>query len=259
MKIYFDVPFILTSLVLISGLIAIIDLLFLAKNRKRRNQHRPWLVEHAYSFFPMLLLVWTMRSFIVQPYRVPTGSLEPTILPGDFIVVNQFAYGLRLPVLNFKLLHLGEPKRGDIALFRYPNDPSIIYVKRVIGLPGDHITYRDKILTINDKIISQEFVGIDLDTENGFNIPVKVFMEDLDGVKHKIFVKPDYEDGMDIDVIVPENNYFMMGDNRDSSADSRYWGFMPEENLIGKAFGIWMNFDTDNLKVKWDRIGKKIQ
>lgn len=259
MKIYFDVPFILTSLVLISGLITLIDALFYAKKRKNHKTHKPWIVEHAHSFFPMLLLVWTVRSFIIQPYRVPTGSLEPTILPGDFIVVNQFAYGLRLPVLNIKLLHLGEPKRGDIALFRYPNDPSVIYVKRVVGLPGDHIAYHNKILTINDKIMPQDFVGIDLDTENGFTVPVKVFVENLDGIKHKIFIKPDHEDGMDVDVIVPENNYFMMGDNRDSSADSRYWGFMPEENLIGKAFGIWMNFDTDNFKVKWERIGKKIQ
>lgn len=259
MKIYFDVPFILTALVLISGLITLIDALFFAKKRKSDQARKPWIIEHAHSFFPMLLLVWTVRSFIIQPYRVPTGSLEPTILPGDFIVVNQFAYGLRLPVLNIKLWHLGMPKRGDIALFRYPNDPSVIYVKRVVGLPGDHIVYHDKVLTINNKIIPQEFVGIDLDTENGFSVPVKVFTEDLDGIKHRIFIKPNYEDSMDVNVIVPENNYFMMGDNRDSSADSRSWGFMPEENLIGKAFGIWMNFDTGSFNIKWERIGKKIK
>ena len=257
MKIYFDLPFFLTALVLITGVISLIDVLFLAKKRAA-NQKQPWLVEHARSFFLMLLLVWVVRSFIFDHNRVPSGSLEPTILPGDFILVNKFAYGIRLPVLNTKIWQLGAPKRGDIALFRYPNDPSIIYVKRVIGLPGDHIVYHHKILTINGKEMSQEFMGLDLDSEGGLMVPVKVFMENLAGVKHKIFIKPDHENGTDIDVMVPDNNYFMMGDNRDSSADSRYWGFMPEENLVGRAFGIWMNFDTNNFTMQWKRIGTKI-
>jgi len=257
MKIYFDLPFVLTLLVLITGVITLIDILFLAKKRKSTHK-RFWLLEHARSFFPMLLLILLARSFIFDHNRVPSPSLAPTILPGDFILVNKFAYGIRLPVLNTKIWHLGAPKRGDIALFRYPNDPSIIYVKRVIGLPGDHIVYRNKTLIINDKEMSQEFIGLDFDKEHGINIPVKVFMENLDGIKHKIFIKPDHEDGVDVDVMVPDNNYFMMGDNRDSSSDSRYWGFMPEQNLVGKALGIWMNFDTNDFTVQWKRIGTKI-
>lgn len=257
MKIYFDLPFVLTSLVLITGIITLVDVLFLAKKRTS-NQKQSWLIENVRSFFLMLLLVWVVRSFIFDHNRVPSGSLKPTVLSGDFILVNKFAYGVRLPILNTKIWHLGAPKRGDIALFRYPNDPSIIYVKRVIGLPGDHVIYHNKILTINDKEVSQEFIGLDLDSENGLTTPVKVYMENLDGIKHKIFIKPDHENDADVDVIVPDNNYFMMGDNRDSSADSRYWGFMPEQNLVGKALGIWMNFNTDDFTIQWKRIGTKI-
>ena len=255
---FFDVPLILTLLVLISGIIALADILFFAKKRPA-DKNRPLVIEYARSFFPMLLLIWAIRSFLIQPYRVPTGSLEPTILPGDFIVVNQFAYGLRLPVLNTKILSIGEPKRGDIALFRSPKDP-ILLIKRVIGLPGDHVVYQNKVLTINGKTMLQKPVGMALDVEGGFSTPVQVMSEQLDGVEHEIFIKSGRNEwGKKVDVIVPENSYFMMGDNRDSSSDSRYWGFAPEKNLIGKAFGIWMSWDSEDTKVRWERIGKKIQ
>ncbi|EKE01677.1 MAG: hypothetical protein ACD_21C00073G0002 [uncultured bacterium] len=257
MHIYFDVPFILTSLVLISGLIALIDILFFAKKRSS-HQKQPLVVEYARSFFPMLLLVWVIRSFLIQPYRVPTGSLEPTVLPGDFIAVNQFAYGLRIPVLNIKFFNVGEPKRGDIALFRYPKDPSMIYVKRVIGLPGDHVVYNNKTLTINGDRMWQTPFGMDLDLEGKFPIPVQVRVEQLGTVSHKIFIRPGHKEWENIDVVVPQGSYFMVGDNRDGSADSREWGFVPEENLIGKAFGTWMSWDSDATKVRWNRIGKKI-
>jgi len=256
MKIYFDVPFFLTSLVLISGGVALFDILFLAKKRGRKQQ--PVVVEYAYSFFPMLLLVWAIRSFLIQPYRVPTGSLEPTIFPGEFIVVNQFAYGLRLPVLNTKLLNIGEPQRGDIALFRYPKNPGVVYVKRVIGLPGDHVVYKDKILNINGKQMQQEPLGMDLDTEGKFSTPVQVRMEHLGKVDHKIYIRPGRKEWEKIDVVVPQGSYFMMGDNRDSSEDGRAWGFVPEENLIGKAFGVWMSWDSEGSSIRWNRIGSKI-
>jgi signal peptidase I len=257
MNIYFDVPFILTSLVLISGLIALIDILFLAK-RRAANKKMPLVIEYARSFFPVLLLVLVIRSFLIQPYRVPSGSLEPTVLPGDFIAVNQFAYGLRLPVFNTKVLSIGEPKRGDIALFRFPKDQSKIFVKRVIGLPGDHITYNEKTLTINGDRAWQTPLGIDLDAENGLMIPVEVRVEQLEKTAHKIFVKPGYKIGESFDLVVPSGHYFMMGDNRDDSDDSRDWGFVPEENLVGSAFGVWMSWDSDKTTVRWSRMGKKI-
>jgi signal peptidase I len=257
MKIYFDVPFFLTALVLITGLISLFDILFLAKKRIDKKAY-PIVIEYARSFFPMLLLVWAIRSFLIQPYRVPSGSLEPTILPGDFIVVNQFAYGLRFPVFNTKFLNISEPKQGDIALFRYPKNPSIIYVKRVIGLPGDHVAYRNKVLTINGTRMNQIPLGMDLDEEGKFSIPVQVRIEKLGDVVHKIFIRPGYKEWEDIDIVVPKNSYFMMGDNRDSSEDGRAWGFVPEENLIGKAFGTWMSWDSENMDVRWSRIGKGI-
>ncbi len=256
MNFSFDLPFILTALVFISGVVALVDVLFLAKKRAA-HKSQPLVIEYARSFFPMLLLVWLIRSFLIQPYRVPTSSLEPTILPGDFIVVNQFAYGLRFPVLNAKIFSLGVPKRGDIALFRSPVD-TLILVKRVIGLPGDRIVYKDKILTINGRQMLQTPAGMDLDAEDKFFTPVQVRIEKLDNVEHKIFIKTGKE-WEKIDVVVPAGSYFMMGDNRDSSNDSRYWGFVSEKNLIGKALGIWMSWDSEGVKVRWDRIGKKIK
>ena len=262
MNISFDVPFILTSLVLISGIIALVDILFLAKKRSAHTK-QPLVFEYARSFFPMLLLVWVIRSFLIQPYRVPTGSLEPTILPGDFIVVNQFAYGLRFPVLNTRFFKIGEPKRGDIALFRHPKNPknpNMILVKRVIGLPGDHVVYQDKVLTINGKEMVQTPAGMDLDMEGEFATPVQVRVEHLDNnIEHKIFIKSGRNEWEKIDVTVPAKSYFMMGDNRDSSSDSRSWDFMPEKNLIGKAFGTWLSWDSEGARVRWERIGKKIK
>lgn len=260
----FDFAFILTLLVLLTGGIALIDWLFFSRRRKAQHRPVPFLVEQARSFFPVFLAVWIIRSFIVQPYRVPTGSLEPTVMPGDFIVVNQFAYGLRLPVLNKKILEVGEPKTGDIALFRFPPDPTINYVKRVIGVPGDRVVYKHKQLTINGKLMPQTLVKetVDMDPDRA-PVPVYEKMEDLAGVKHPIYVWPEGGSDTDFDIVVPEGMYFMMGDNRDNSLDSRKWGFVPEANLIGKAFGIWMSWDASPQvpfyqKIRWDRIGKKV-
>ncbi|CAL7961700.1 Signal peptidase I [Gammaproteobacteria bacterium] len=258
MNFFFDLPFILTLLVLVSGAIALIDVLFLAK-KCAAHKKQPLVIEYARSFFPMLLLVWIIRSFLIQPFRVPTGSLEPTVMPGDFIVVSQFAYGLRTPVLNIKFFNLGEPKRGDIALFRSPPNPSILYIKRVIGLPGDHVVYQNKILTINGHQMLQTPAGMDLDVEDKFSTPVQVRVEQLgNNVEHKIFIKSGRNELEKIDIVVPEGSYFMMGDNRDSSADSRSWGVMPEKNLIGRVFGVWMSWDSEGTRVRWERIGKKI-
>jgi signal peptidase I len=259
MHIYFDFPFILTSLTILSGLLALIDIIFFAPNRKKTNKKQPLIFEYARSFFPMLLIVLIIRSFIIQPYRVPSGSLSPTVLPGDFIAVNQFAYGLRLPVINYKIVPIGEPRRGDIVLFRWPENPKLIFVKRVVGLPGDRLAYHDKVLEINGIKAQQQFLHKDLSVDpNKPPTPVLRKLEDLLGIKHQIFIHEVGGQTQNFNIIVPEGQYFMMGDNRDDSDDSRYWGFVPEENLIGKAFLIWMSLDAKNYKIRWTRIGDKV-
>lgn len=254
----FNFPLILSLLVIISGVIALIDILFFAKKRKAKGKtKKPIVIEYARSFFPILLIVLLIRSFLIQPYRVPTGSLEPTIMPGDFIAVNQFAYGLRLPVLHYKLVPVSEPKRGEIALFRWPKNPSIIFVKRVIGLPGDHIIYKNKVLTINGKVMQQTDAGFGLDVEpnRSFAIPVVKKIENLDGVKHQIQLFQKGGDDSSYNIVVPKGCYFMMGDNRDDSDDSRSWGCVPEANLVGKAMVIWMSWNPEKNWFRWNRIG----
>lgn len=253
----FDVPLVLTLLVLVSGAVSLLDICCFSKKRIA-GEKQPLLIEYARSFFPVFFLVLLLRSFLIQPYRVPTGSLAPTVLPGDFIVVKQYSYGLRMPVLNTKIVNIGEPKRGDIALFRFPHDLSKIYVKRVIGLPGDHVVYREKLLTINNQLAWQTPIGMDLDVENGFSVPVQARVEQLDQITHKIFIKPGYKDWESVDLMVPQGFYFMMGDNRDNSVDSRVWGLVPEANLVGKAVAIWLSWDSEKIGVRWERIGKKI-
>lgn len=259
----------LTLAVGITGLIALVDALCMRRARKAKNQQDPTLIEYCRSFFPVLLIVWVIRSFLIQPYKVPTGSLEPTVMPGDFIAVNQFAYGLKFPIGNYKMIATGDPKRGDIVLFHYPPNPKVIYVKRLIGLPGDHIQYKNKILYINGKKQPQKLLGHDFDYGDGpgQTAPVDVYEEDLDGVWHKIFRRPDSDDGQfpletdsmgDFSYTVPKGKYFMMGDNRDNSADSRYFGAVPERNIIGKAFGVWMSWDPVHHRVRWDRIGDSL-
>jgi len=267
--VYLGFAFGLTIAVAISGLIALADMLLFRKKRKKSGQKDPVLIEYCRSFFPVLLLVWVVRSFIVQPYKVPTGSLEPTVMPGDFIAVNQFAYGIKFPIGNFKLIPTGEPKRGDIVLFHYPPNPKVIYVKRLIGEPGDTISYKNKVLTINGKVQTQKFLGHDYDYGNapGETQPVDVYEEDLNGRWHKIFRRPyvapnDFkmatDSAGDFTYVVPKGHYFMMGDNRDNSQDSRYFGAVPERNIIGKAFGVWMSWDPVHHRVRWHRIGDSL-
>lgn len=254
-----DFPLVLVILTFVCGLIWLIDVLFLAKSRKKLGKKMPAWIDYGRSFFPVFLLVLIIRSFVIQPFRVPTGSLEPTILPNDFVAVNQFAYGLRLPVLNTKILNIGEPKRGDIVVFRFPGDTKVDYVKRVVGIPGDHIVYKNRILYINGQEMPQKYINDVVDIEPTGNMPSQLMEEDLMGVKHKIILHKDqYKETSDVDVVVPQGMYFMMGDNRDGSADSRYWGFVPEENLVGKAFLIWLSWDGDKHTIRWSRIGTVI-
>lgn len=252
----FNFELILFYLVIISGLIALYDIIFLAKKRAS-NAKLPVVIDYARSFFPILLIVFLLRSFLYEPFRIPSGSLKPSLEIGDFILVNKFDYGIRLPVFHNKIFKTGEPKRGDIMVFRWPPNPSVLFIKRVVGLPGDRISYINKVLTINGIPVPQEFDKntIDIDeTGNSYEVIQKT--EDLLGVKHNIYLVPD-RFGLDYkDIIVPPNMYFAMGDNRDNSADSRWFGYVPEENIVGKAVLTWMSWDSNNYSIRWNRLGK---
>ena len=214
----------------------------------KNNKKLPFLAEQARSFFPVLFIVFILRSFLFEPFRVPTGSLEPTILPGDFVVANKYSYGLKLPVWGNELLAVGKPERGDIAIFHIPVDDKTWLVKRVVGVPGDKISYIDKKLHINGKELEYNFIKETKDTE-----------ENLLGTKHKIYVTPARDSVSFKDLVVPEGNYFMMGDNRDNSDDSRYWGFVPFDNFEGKAVMIWFSWDQYSwTNFRWDRIGTSL-
>jgi signal peptidase I len=260
MAFYF--PLILTLVVLLTGIVTLLDKLLWEPKRKHAADNVnagikiPKFIEYSRSFFPVLLIVLLIRSFIFQPYRVPTGSLEPTILPGDMLVVSQFSYGLRLPVIHKKIINIGEPKRGDIVVFRNPENPKMDLVKRVIGVPGDHIQYRDKVLYINGQQAEQQFIASTVDHE--IEQPVIEKQENLLGIKHNIFIWPIGGDNRSYDVTVPDGNYFMMGDNRDDSGDSRYWGFAPEANIIGKAKYIILSWDSQKHQIRSQRLFKSI-
>jgi signal peptidase I len=226
---------------------------------------QPTWVEYSGSFFPVIALVFFLRSFLFEPFKIPSSSMVPTLLVGDLILVNKFDYGVRLPVLNKKIIDVGNPQRGDVMVFKYPKDMSQDYIKRVIGVPGDKITYDNKRLTVNGVAVEYEPMDDYLDDESV--VYHKQLMEKLANAPHRIL---NTKDARTINLsaveefphhenctysydkftcIVPEGNYFMMGDNRDNSADSRYWGFVPDQNIVGKAVFVWMNFG--NLK----RIG----
>lgn len=250
-------PLILVVAVLISGLVYVVDWAILAK--RRGEAPAPVWIEYPRSFFPILLTVLLIRSFLVEPFRIPTGSLEPTLLVGDFIAVNKYDYGLRLPVLDSKILPISEPKRGDIIVFHWPPNPSIDYIKRVVGVPGDKISYINKVLYINGQPMTQQAEGVSLQQdEYGNTWKVLKMQEDLAGVKHNIYLREDVQPQDFSDVVVPKGQYFAMGDNRDDSQDSRYWGFVPEGNLVGKAVAVWFSWNGITDSVRWHRIGRLV-
>jgi signal peptidase I len=222
---------------------------------------QPVWVEYSGSFFPVIALVFFLRSFLYEPFKIPSGSMLPTLFIGDMILVNKFTYGIRLPIINKKIIELNNPKRGDVMVFKYPENPSLDYIKRVVGVPGDKIVYKNKRLAINDKELSYESMRDFLHEGTSLTYSTQL-NENLTGVPHKIlndeqkpaFVRnyrqfpefPNRElcsyDESGFTCTVPAGHYFMMGDNRDNSEDSRYWGFVPDQNIVGKAFFIWMNF-----------------
>lgn len=218
------------------------------------------IVEYARAFFPVILVVFVLRSFIVEPFRIPTGSMVPSLKAGDFILVNKFSYGLRLPVVDTKVVDLGSPERGDIMVFRFPHDESVNYIKRVIGVPGDRILYRDKQLFINGEPVEQDAVGpYSYRGGSGRVVMAHERLEHLDGSPHDILVDPSRPERA-LELTVPEGSYFVMGDNRDYSNDSRFWGFVPEANIVGEAFLIWFSWDKANGGgVNWSRIGDIIR
>jgi signal peptidase I len=265
----FDFSFILTVATLITGLIWALDAWLWKPGRMQRASasgtaadqvREPIVVEYARSFFPVILIVLVIRSFLFEPFRIPSNSMMPTLLDGDFIFVNKFAYGLRLPVLNSKIVEIGQPKRGDVIVFRLPSDPSVNYIKRLVGLPGDHIAVRSERLYINEQLVPVEKKGLYMGPRNtGYEAGADEAVENLDGVRHRVLYIQGRQPA-DYDQVVPAGHYFFMGDNRDNSQDSRFpiVGFVPEENLVGKAVRIWLNWDLPEMPI-WNRIGDAIQ
>jgi signal peptidase I len=258
----FDFLNILALLTLLTGVVTLVDFLRIAKHRRERKAagkevKYPFLIDYSRAFFPVLLIVLVLRSFIVQNYKVPTGSLEPTIMPGDLIAVNQYDYGIKLPLWGVTLIPIGKPKVGEVALFRWPVNPSVTFVKRVIGMPGDKVSYVDKVLYINGQKQTQKYLGTAVDKE-GSPTEVKVYSENLAGYTHNIWIRPGMSANNFRDLVVPAGHYFMMGDNRDNSDDSRDWGFVPENAFLGRSMVVWMNFRLSPFSVDWHRIGSNL-
>ncbi len=276
-------PLLLVIAVAVCGLLALLDLVFFAPRRRaaiasyqgsvsppdgvviEKLNKEPLLVEYGKSFFPVLFIVLVLRSFLVEPFQIPSGSMKPTLDVGDFILVNKFSYGIRLPVIDKKIIEVGDPQRGDVMVFRYPSDPNVNYIKRVVGLPGDVIRYTsDKRLFVNGESVAEKLIGSDPNTLGS----AELYEEKLGAVEHQIRKEMSrYRSPPDNQWTVPAGHYFMMGDNRDNSNDSRYWddpaipkdllGMVPDKNIVGKAFAVWMSWPEPKLShlPNFSRVG----
>ena len=253
-----DFAAVLLLAAVITGLIWLYDAKF-ARKRRTSDLPEPVVVDMARAFFPVIVIVFLIRSFWVEPLKIPSGSMKPTLLVGDFILVNKYTYGIRLPVVNKKIIDINPIKRGDVVVFRYPANPNVDYIKRVVGTPGDRVVYRNKRLTVNDELAPIQSSGYYTDAELNY-LRLPTYSEKLGDHTHQMMVVPaqppvdlaqvqqfanrgncEYNDD-GFSCTVPAGHYFMMGDNRDQSSDSRYWGFVPDDHVKGRAFLVWMNF-----------------
>ena len=253
-----DFAAVLLIAAVITGLLWLYDARW-ARKRRSAGEAEPVLIDMARAFFPVIVVVFLIRSFWVEPFKIPSGSMKPTLLVGDFILVNKYTYGIRIPVVNKKVIDVNPIARGDVIVFRYPADPSVDYIKRVIGLPGDRIDYRNKRLSINGEPVSVQNSGFYTDAELNY-LRLPTYIEKIGEHTHQMMVVPaqppvelaqvrqfahrencEYNDE-GFSCAVPAGQYFMMGDNRDQSSDSRYWGFVPDDHIKGRAFLVWMNF-----------------
>ncbi len=249
-----DFALVLVVLTSITGFIWLVDTLLFRQRRMDRSVQKsieqprePVIVEYSRTLFPVLLVVLVFRSFLFEPFKIPSGSMIPTLLVGDFIVVNKFAYGVRLPVLNKKIIETGSPERGDVVVFRYPVDPGVNFIKRAVGLPGDTIVYRDKQLFVNGELVDTSPAGRFESNDVKCSTPAAdaiLFDEQLGAKNHRI-LQHDRNRSRNGQWVVPDKHYFMMGDNRDQSFDSRFWGFVPHKYILGEALFIYFSI---NLK-----------
>ena len=271
--------YVLTMVTIFSGIVYLLDALLFARFRRYRyasvkekrsvlnadeveylSRGMPVIIDYSRSFFLVLLLVLILRSFIFEPFRIPSGSLEPTLIPGDFILVNKFDYGIRLPVINKKIVKIHEPKRGDIVVFHWPVNPKVDFIKRLVGLPGDTVSYVNKVFFINGEEAKQDYQEtVPYLHESGNTIDALKIEENLLGVKHEIYQFPSRPDENFTNLTVPEGMYFMIGDNRDDSADSRTWGFVPESYIVGKPLYVLLSWDSSSYNLRWKRSGMKVQ
>jgi signal peptidase I len=254
-----DFPLILALAVLFTGGVWLVDSLFFARARRERvlstpdaaPPAEPTLVEYSRSFFPVLFVVFVLRSFIVEPFQIPSSSMEPTLEVGDYILVNKYTYGIRLPVLRTKVLDIRQPERGDVMVFFPPHMNKTYYIKRVIGIPGDRITYRNRQLYVNGERVVQEPLAT---LPGGAGSSYRISSAEFGAEGH--LVKDDLRrPARDFSVIVRPGHYFMMGDNRDNSSDSRVWGQVSERDIVGKAFAVWMHWDSLFSLPSFDRVG----
>ena len=265
-----DFPAIMVLLVAVTGGIWATDAAIFASRRRDGKgdgtaAQSPVIVEYARSFFPVFVVVLLLRSFLAEPFRIPSNSMMPTLLTGDFILVNKFTYGIRLPVLDRKIIDIGSPQRGDVMVFKSPTDSVTPFIKRVIGVPGDEIRYQHKTLYLNGKEVAQESLGSYTGTGSGAGMSgADLQRELLEDAPHDILIRERRRDLRQFvergegQWIVPAGHYFMMGDNRDNSHDSRFWGFVPDQMIVGKAFVIWFNWDWGH-GIDFSRIGDGIE
>ena len=273
---YFEL--ILTILMVASGVIALIDAIFfrparvkaaagqpgfskLTKKQKHEKVKGPLLADYARSLFLVFLVVLVLRTFIFEPFKIPSGSMLPTLQIGDFLLVKKYAYQWKWPVYGKTIHVFGSPKVGDVIVFKYPVNPKFDYIKRVVAVGGDDVSYVNHQLIINGHKMPQKYIKSLIEPSDSPTQKVKEYQEDLQGVKHMIYIEPWAQDPNFYHVKVPKGKLMVMGDNRNNSEDSRYWGFVPESMVVGEAYRIWFSMDwtADHFGIRWDRIGQKIQ